>query len=771
MAMTSTRHDMDGLVLAWNCSTVDCLLMQWTFGQCPVSTSKSTIVVENQAYAFDGFYLLSHRVFTNPPPFEFVRDNITCTVKFVREELPSELIGPSVRLRISGFQDYLFWQLLRIPPSQLFPNQINADTCAPFHIYPRFVASIDPTIARDLQRVGYATGPLLPIDMIMDYLDASAMTTADMFMKEFPPEALLHHVVSCEDASSQLGCFRIDMVTPQKQLIHDGRAAPGFDGVEDLKKAKKWQEVAPVKGQSPTISSMMKILYPSTSFLTGLKSDVFEVASALPLVFRFLRHCAEIEAFEVKWQLNFRDKALLRQAFTHMSYVDCGVQHANTLDAVLARVQMGHTFKSQSKPPIASEAPPIETSLDSATKAHIDGDFKPRRFSHFLCPYERLEFLGDAVLSFLVSSNIFLQFPDVSEGDLHDLRTKIVNNETMGDLAKTCMIDKLILTAFDPTTLDEQTSTKIAADCVEAILGAIFYEQGWNDGVVTARAFLRQLFVVFDQELADYVFLLSKDLAEKVSASLNTHLEAFEKHPKAQEMTTLHKHFLSTCSIPIQRPHLWLQALTHKSFKGPAVPENEFVLGKDGNYERLEFLGDSILQVVTSRVLMDVFPHHQEDLLSSVRSSLVSNARLATVGGNFQYTKFIRFGQNVVSNGLNLPSVLADVFEACLAAMYLEHLNLEAIEQFLQSCLFPLVHDAVSNREWMGPKQKLLNHVKQWPHTSKIHVQFEALECKEANMHAVALSVDGYLICRAMAPTKEMAADKAAQKAMHLFGL
>ncbi|KAF0695833.1 Aste57867_13353 [Aphanomyces stellatus] len=766
---------VNGLVLEWNCSTVDCFLMQWVCTETPHLATKSSIVIDKRTYVFDGFYLLSHHAFSSPPPFEYVRENVQCNTTFVRVELPSELSSPNVRLRVSAFQDYLLWQLMRIPPSHLFPSPVqSADgsmCAAPFHIYPRFV--LDPTSSptTDTHRMGFLTGPLLSIESIMEYLDASAMSTVEMFLSEFPPDMLLHQVVSLEDGLQQ-GCFRIDIVTPQRQLIHDGQGASAFDGVEDTKRLARWQAAAPLLRQSPVVLSTMKVLHPSVSFLTGLRCDVFELASALPLVFQFLRYCADMDAFEARWQLAFRDKALLRQAFTHVSYIDCGLQHANSPEATLARVQMGHVFPNASP---KTNNPTHETShaaaLDAITKAHVDSDFTPRSFSHFLCPYERLEYLGDAVLSFLVSSNIFLQFPDVTEGQLHDLRAKIVNNSTIGDLSKTCQLDTLVLAAFDLSNVDEDSSTKIAADCVEAVLGAIFYEQGWKDGVVSSRAFLRRLFENYDQELADFMFLLNQDVAVRVAASLDTHVESFEQHPKVASMVDLHGEFMKTGTFPIQRPHLWLQAMTHKSFKGAAIAPDEFVFGNHGNYERLEFLGDAILQVVTSRVLVDMFPNHQEDLLSSVRSSLVNNARLAKLGESLQYTRFIRFGDNVVANGLNVASVVADVFEASLAAMYLEQLDLELIEQFLQTCLFPLVHEAVSNREWMGPKQRFLSHIKQWPHTTKVNVVFEPLESREINMHAIAISVDGYVVCRAMAPTKELAADRAAAKALRLFGL
>ncbi|RHY15299.1 hypothetical protein DYB25_000848 [Aphanomyces astaci] len=458
----------------------------------------------------------------------------------------------------------------------------------------------------------------------------------------------------------------------------------------------------------------------------------------MPIVFRFLRHVIQLDAFEARWHLTFADKSLLRQAFTHASYVDCGVQSAGgAAESVLGRVQMGHTFSTSNDLPQM----PTTTTYSSlqATSLGVGNDglaAGSARYSHYLCSYDRLAFVGDAVLSFVVSSNSFFQT------HLRDLRAKIVNNDTVGDLAKTCHVHDLILTSFSLAAVDEYvcylilgTSTIVAADCVKAILGAILYDQvrigllggggrflltrpraqGWTDGVVTARAFLRQLFVVYDSELADFMFLLSHDVAAKVGGVVDCHRHSLATHPKATQEASRHEQFLALCpTIPIDRTHLWLQAMTHKSFQGLAVSSDEYVLGKvDGNYERLEFLGESILHVVTCRVLMDMLPFHE------------------------------------------VPYPL----------------DLHAIEQFLHKCLFPLVSDAaVANRTVLGPKQRFLDHVRQWP--DKTLVSFDDLDPPDGvHMHAVGLSVDGFLVCRAMAPTKEIAANQAALKALQLFGL
>ncbi|ETW02277.1 hypothetical protein H310_05826 [Aphanomyces invadans] len=583
----------------------------------------------------------------------------------------------------------------------------------------------------------------------MDYMVASSKCTAEMFLAEYPPESLLHHVVAYEDGANHVGCFRVDIATSQPQLLHDGLGAKPLEGVTDPRRVKAWQEIGPLVSESPQVPSTMKVLHPNVSYLTGLKCDVLEIASALPLIFRFLRHCIQLDEFEARWQLEFDDKCLLRQAFTHVSSIDCGVQHANTLEGVVGRVQLGHTFRTNTLSPL--NGPPKCTTAHTSPATPIQPNASS--YSHYLCPYDRLKFLGDAVLTFVVSSNIFCQFPDVSEGHLHDLRTKIVTNDTVGDLAKTCQLDQLILTSFDLATVDEDVSNAVAADCVKAILGAIIYEQGWARGVVSARAFLKQLFVVYDAELADFMFLLSQDLAAKVQRELDGQHKSFQEHAEASQMRGRHKQFLATCPIRMDRPHLWLQMMTHKSLNGSAASGGKAKVGYrgDGNCGRLAFLGDSVLQVVASRDLMDMVPYHQEALLSTVRTSLLSKARLAEVGA-----------------AMNLLPVVADVFVASLGAMYLEQLSLQDVEHVLHARLFVLVPAVVADRDGLGPKQRFLHHVRQWPQQCRVTLLTswtvaEASTCTQSRCQWTDTSF--------VVPTKDLAANSAATKAMRLFGV
>ena len=105
-------------------------------------------------------------------------------------------------------------------------------------------------------------------------------------------------------------------------------------------------------------------------------------------------------------------------------------------------------------------------------------------------------------------------------------------------------------------------------------------------------------------------------------------------------------------------------ALTHPSFGGDHhVP----------HYQRLEFLGDAVLEICVSRVLYHKFPKLKEGQLTRRRASLVCEANLAEAARRFGLGAFLKLdrGEEVVGGREN-PSILADTMEAVIAAVYLD---------------------------------------------------------------------------------------------------
>lgn len=91
---------------------------------------------------------------------------------------------------------------------------------------------------------------------------------------------------------------------------------------------------------------------------------------------------------------------------------------------------------------------------------------------------ERLEFLGDAVLEFVVSSHLYRKFPDKEEGYLTALRANLVNTTNLSQVARTLKLGENIYLSKGEEDTGGRDNPSILADTLEAIIGAVFLDSG-----------------------------------------------------------------------------------------------------------------------------------------------------------------------------------------------------------------------------------------------------------------------------------------------------
>ena len=134
-------------------------------------------------------------------------------------------------------------------------------------------------------------------------------------------------------------------------------------------------------------------------------------------------------------------------------------------------------------------------------------------------------------------------------------------------------------------------------------------------------------------------------------------------------------------------PQLLLQALTHSSIKTPDNPSNE----------RLEFLGDSVLGLVMTEFLYNFFQDLDEGELTQIKSVVVSTSTLAEESERLMLNEFYNVGRGVTRRKKLPQSLLANVFEAVVAAIYRDS-GLETARRFIMRNLYHQVFAVVSNR-------------------------------------------------------------------------
>lgn len=150
-------------------------------------------------------------------------------------------------------------------------------------------------------------------------------------------------------------------------------------------------------------------------------------------------------------------------------------------------------------------------------------------------------------------------------------------------------------------------------------------------------------------------------------------------------------------SIGLEFTHIRLLA---RAFTDRSIGYTHLTLGSN---QRLEFLGDTVLQLICSEFLYRHFPEHHEGHLSLLRSSLVNNRTQAVVCDDLGMTKFAVYSNPKAE--LKTKD-RADLLEALLGAIYVDK-GIEYCEVFCHTCLFPRLQDFIMNQDWNDPKSKL----------------------------------------------------------------
>jgi ribonuclease-3 len=143
---------------------------------------------------------------------------------------------------------------------------------------------------------------------------------------------------------------------------------------------------------------------------------------------------------------------------------------------------------------------------------------------------ERLEFLGDAVLSFLTSHYLYEQYPDFPEGTLTNIRSSLVKTGSLAEVAKTLHLGELLLLSHGEEASGGRNNTSLLADCFEALLGAIFLDQGIEKAkmFLTKNLFPNAASIVEHKAYIDYKSLLQEIIQQESRISPTYHVTKSE---------------------------------------------------------------------------------------------------------------------------------------------------------------------------------------------------------------------------------------------------
>ena len=127
--------------------------------------------------------------------------------------------------------------------------------------------------------------------------------------------------------------------------------------------------------------------------------------------------------------------------------------------------------------------------------------------------YERLEYMGDAVLDYVSADLIFHEFPEMEPGSMSKLRSFLVKSKTLSSYARKIELANYIITGHSITLEQLKRSDKILEDCFEALIGAIYLDKGIEFVFNFVKSILLEDIKLFgSQDLTDYKSKLQEEM-------------------------------------------------------------------------------------------------------------------------------------------------------------------------------------------------------------------------------------------------------------------
>lgn len=219
--------------------------------------------------------------------------------------------------------------------------------------------------------------------------------------------------------------------------------------------------------------------------------------------------------------------------------------------------------------------------------------------------------------------------------------------------------------------------------------------------------------------------------------------------------------FASTLNIQVNNHQLFIEALTHRSY----LNETDSSLDIRHN-ERLEFLGDAVLELLTTQFLFHKYQDRPEGELTSFRAALVRTESLAEEASRLNVGQYILMSKGEDrTGGRNRPYILANTFEAILGAMYLDS-GLDTCDSFLQANLFHKTNTIVDNRLDVDSKSKLQEIAQELLKATPVYELKEASGPDHNKKFVMVVSMDGVVFGEGSGRSKQDAEQKAARYAL-----
>jgi len=676
-----------------------------------------TVIEYNEnKYTFEGFSLLSHYPIPILPTCKVIRFNTNYAILYIEEKIPDNFIVKELQL----FYDYLFKDILELVDLDLH-GVGNKNGCPQFHFMPRFVKDLSGN-GKEVLSMNEVLKYLLKSNKLL-FEESSISVLKNMPMNEWQNIVDEYKGMIVTNPRTKPFSIRVDQLdrdtvneANEKNvndgypvLVHFGIRPPQLSYAGNPDYQKGWRDYVKFRHllanmPKPSFEDKRKLEIKERAlqemrshnkmkrgvtaavsskgfFKTGLMCDIVQHAMLLPVLVCHFRFHKSLEYLEDTIEYKFKNKYLLQLALTHPSYrenfgtnpdharntlTNCGIRQPEYGDR---RIHYMNTRKRG-----------INTLINIMSRFGKKSEMESNIMHN-----ERLEFLGDAVVEFVSSIHLFNMFPDIEEGGLATFRAAIVQNQHLAVMAKTLKLDDFMLYAHGSDLCHDSELKHAMANCFEALMGALFLDGGID---IPDRVFGRTFYKNSPEYLDIWENYPRHPLQQQEPEGDRKWIK---KLPLLQKLTSFED------SIGIKFTHIRLLA---RAFTDRSVGFTNLTLGSN---QRLEFLGDTVLQLIASDYLYKYFPEHHEGHLSLLRSSLVNNRTQSVVCDDLGMVSYALYANPKAE--LKTKD-RADLLEAFLGALYIDK-GLTFCQAFCNVCFFPRLHDFILKQDWNDPKSKL----------------------------------------------------------------
>jgi ribonuclease-3 len=207
-----------------------------------------------------------------------------------------------------------------------------------------------------------------------------------------------------------------------------------------------------------------------------------------------------------------------------------------------------------------------------------------------------------------------------------------------------------------------------------------------------------------------------------------------------------------------------LSAITHRSYL------NENRAATQDHNERLEFLGDAVLELVVTDYLFRHYPEKPEGELTAIRAALVNTVSLSATSEQLGVNQFLLMSKGEAKDeGRARQYILANVFEAFVGAMYLDQ-GYDVAAAFIARQLFSKTENIVRNRLWQDPKSRFQELAQDYVSVTPTYQLLSQEGPDHDRMFTIGVYLRNDLVAEGNGRSKQEAEQQAAERAIAVKG-